>query len=897
MKVKLFLWTLLLVGAYACSDDDDIEVMDVFEPLSADTLWYTQTEASQKLGLEATTQVSVQVDEDAADWCDAEITGTGSGQTLTVHCVANDQGEERYTVLRLNTEQTERKLVVYQYGSAPVLKVLQSKFTVDLDSVVVKVPVISNVEYEVIPGESWIHPLGVVKSDNADTLRLGLSSTTYPRLPAEVLLKWKEMVATITVLQVGNDTVYQPQVGELKNRIEVKDGNANYEGRGLGFKYSYDGTTTGYTSGFIPVAEDLVMTWNFKEAEQLGEMVYWPGVKDANRTLGRFHLLVREEGSSDFKEVEEPDFGYKLAPSVYRFDRNLKKVEAVQIRLSTPPGNTLVNWVFVCQEMEFFTQGFDVTSIFVDKICSGLKEGVTYERIMSIDDEFYRNIARYMYLGTYDKESRIIECKPYIDPEIQGTEHKARKWSFLDNATGITVEAGEQIALLLEETDELLQVQMMNWETCTHKQVKPDHSFDLKSGLNIITADRAGLLYILYNSDNLAGKEPVKVHIPSGKVNGFFDIERHDNAYWKVLLSKANYKYLDVKGKLVHLLFETEDFRRYCPENIERLLEVQDSVVMLEHQLSGLYRHNRMYPNRIFCKVAYDTDFSYWMYATDYHTGYSVGSISNMLSVEKLRNEDIWGFAHELGHVHQNRDITWGGMTEVSNNVFALYVQTSFGHPARLLTGNSYETACNRIGVAGISYDMPGEQDPLFMKLVPLWQLHLYFAKVLDKPEFYMDLYEEMRKEPVPSCPQMNFVELCCRAGKADLTDFFRFYGFMVPINELGIEVAQEDIDLTLEHIQAMPSLGRVPAIQYLRDDNVAMFRNIKAVEKGRVSLSGSELTLSGWKNVVAWEVYDGERLIQISMKDKFTLKSNGSAVHVKAVAADGTKVDAGLSE
>ncbi len=59
------------------------------------------------------------------------------------------------------------------------------------------------------------------------------------------------------------------------------------------------------------------------------------------------------------------------------------------------------------------------------------------------------------------------------------------------------------------------------------------------------------------------------------------------------------------------------------------------------------------------------------------HSGYPImthlDAAASMASVDKLR-AGTWGLYHELGHNHQHRDWTFAGTTEVTCNLFSLYV-------------------------------------------------------------------------------------------------------------------------------------------------------------------------------------------------------------------------------
>ena len=104
------------------------------------------------------------------------------------------------------------------------------------------------------------------------------------------------------------------------------------------------------------------------------------------------------------------------------------------------------------------------------------------------------------------------------------------------------------------------------------------------------------------------------------------------------------------------------------------------------------------------------------------------------------------------------------------------------GNESRLASQKNYAKARNKIVDSDprISY----LQDPdVFNRLVPFWQLHLYFQKN-GKPDFYADVMEEMRNRPDAGRGndsirnQFQFIRICCDVGETDLTDFFEKWGF-----------------------------------------------------------------------------------------------------------------------
>ncbi|MFW6172115.1 MAG: M60 family metallopeptidase, partial [Planctomycetota bacterium] len=71
----------------------------------------------------------------------------------------------------------------------------------------------------------------------------------------------------------------------------------------------------------------------------------------------------------------------------------------------------------------------------------------------------------------------------------------------------------------------------------------------------------------------------------------------------------------------------------------------------------------------------------------------------------------------------------------------------------------------------------------VFDRLVPFWQLHLYFSRH-GRSDFYADVMEEMRRRPDAGRGndsirnQFQFMKICCDVAQLDLTDFFEKWGF-----------------------------------------------------------------------------------------------------------------------
>jgi hypothetical protein len=235
-------------------------------------------------------------------------------------------------------------------------------------------------------------------------------------------------------------------------------------------------------------------------------------------------------------------------------------------------------------------------------------------------------------------------------------------------------------------------------------------------------------------------------------------------------------------------------------------------------------------------------------------------------------------------------------MTEVSNNLSSMYVQTLFKNTSRLQTDNKYEIAFSGI----ISKQAPhGTFGDVFGKLVPFWQLELYYAQAKGYTDFYADVYQKLRLAPNPSTDgeaQLNFVKVCCEVAQADLTGFFETWGMLTPIDVTISDYADRPLKITQAQIDEVKEYAAKYAaptdrIQYIQDSNVDLYRTKTSIVKGTVSKSGSTFTLHFWKNVAACEVLDADgKLLLVTSKTSVTVPSGGTVVY--AVSASGERVE-----
>lgn len=437
--------------------------------------------------------------------------------------------------------------------------------------------------------------------------------------------------------------------------------------------------------------------------------------------------------------------------------------------------------------------------VFESPLADRLKKNVSNAAIKKIKDERLRTLATALKAGTYQTNFRVAEYKAFLSPSMLGKQLRiGNGYSNYENITGIYLPKGKHL-VMVENIAEGKKVELWlpNWNRRAPEGMDTTKdpngwgiikkTFPLKNGVNEIeVTDWDGLVYVNYYSDEPEKEKPLKVHFVNGTVNGYFDIRNNSNEDWKKLIDNAVYPVLDARGRHIQIAYPVEALKKYAYERGTDLISNYDSLVYRQHRFIGLEKYNRVPENRILARVNYN----YYMFRDGdgvaymgTQPGYAMGMVTNPDKV--ISGDPCWGFSHEVGHVHQlSPYLNWGGLGEVSNNIVTLYVTTSFGNKSRISEQKNYEKARKSIIENKISFL---QDNDVFNRLVPFWQLQLYFAGAGKQPAFYADLYEAFRQQEDEGGRgrrqkvadyQLNFVKQACKISKTDLTGFFEKWGF-----------------------------------------------------------------------------------------------------------------------
>ena len=203
--------------------------------------------------------------------------------------------------------------------------------------------------------------------------------------------------------------------------------------------------------------------------------------------------------------------------------------------------------------------------------------------------------------------------------------------------------------------------------------------------------------------------------------------------------------------------------------------------------------------------LAFGTRTGY-MYGSWDHSGYHINTTPSIMTAIATEAGPTWGPAHEIGHQHQAL-FTLNGEMEVTNNFFANVAAWYMGMGTSRVNGTE--------GNLAHVYDNFREGNFLFGNNIwaltqRYYRLWLYYHRAGNNTQFYPRLFELLRKSPMErsygngtgeyyddkkgwqtaSCQltkgaksYLHFYKLCCEAAQEDLTEFFRAYGYFVPVD------------------------------------------------------------------------------------------------------------------
>jgi len=711
--------------------------------------------------------------------------------------------------------------------------------------------------------------------------------------------------------------------------LKIGTGVSSAAQPGEGIELSFDGDLgTIYHSPWNGTKFPLTMEYKFAQPEGVDYLVYQPRTNSDNGLIGQFELWYQVKGNAEFVKIGDYDFQEQAKVGTVRFPETLKNVEAFKLVVKSGR-NDFVS----CAEMEFYQKGGSLeglSEIFADDICTELKPGVGQEQINGMKNVFFKAIAQSIYHKNYPSDFRIQEYQAYPNVETTAKSLKIGTYNPFENPTGIYFAAANEVIILVGDAKgEEISLRVHDFNS------HDDAFYTLQAGLNKIKITKGGLGYINFYTDNYKTITPVKIHIPSAKVNGYFDKAKHTREDWDRLLNASVSSFFDIKGEYINLAYATEELKLHCNDGLA-LINTYDEIAKMEFDIMGLTKYNKIPKNHMFARTVESG-----LFADGWGAGLARDAMHELANPEKLKTGGIWAIAHELGHVNQIRPgLKWVSTTEVTNNIYSVLARYHFtpndlnleqervndGDNNHVL-GGRFNSFLNYGVVKGEQWLCQRGQDKMegyenggdhFVKLAPLWQLLLYYhvaaGTTWQKKDWYADVAEIVRNTNESNLSngqlQLNFMKNVMDVVQEDLTDFFVKVGMLKPINKLmddyskgQLTITQADCDQLIQYAKKYKKT-QSPVIYYMTANSLNAYQNRLSVTgtfNQGVSMQADKGTAtinhSTWKNVTVFETYQGEQLIKVAMvgtdsPDKSTtlVRYPQGATRIEAVAWDGQR-------
>ncbi len=417
--------------------------------------------------------------------------------------------------------------------------------------------------------------------------------------------------------------------------------------------------------------------------------------------------------------------------------------------------------------------------------------------------------------AAWEKHFRVAEYGAFSDAAYWAQQLKTSQYCSINNPTGIVANNGDKVFIIVGSdipADATLKAETRctaNVPSCNSSGINPQVVL-LKKGLNFLPcANDGSQIYITYlskNGDPIANYPKLNIHVEGGDVQGYVDIKKHTDADW-LSMKNANLFQADnginLLGNFAQLYLNTEATRK--SDSILPLIGLYDWYVETELDLMGLTAvpdslkdlpgaseaYVDLYPkkvnNRLLC-VGIDNKV---LHGGPGHICLGTGYDAYYYEGMKNRGANSWGAAHEYGHVNQGA-ICMIGTTEVSNNLFS-DVMLYKGGTCTSRGWNVQQMQEARAQGKRTWPELLGHNG--FFSAQMFYSLYLYYHAAGNNQLFYQKLFKLLRENPLVSAngnrsgteDYLHFALKACEAANEDLTEFFDYWGFFEPIDNVYI--------------------------------------------------------------------------------------------------------------
>ncbi|MEO3407046.1 M60 family metallopeptidase [Mucilaginibacter sp. CAU 1740] len=244
------------------------------------------------------------------------------------------------------------------------------------------------------------------------------------------------------------------------------------------------------------------------------------------------------------------------------------------------------------------------------------------------------------------------------------------------HTTGLYVPAGEKVKIVINTGDikQHLKAQIgVHNDDVTHLDeihripVDMTKIFELDKDTTEIYSPYGGLLLI--NISDTTTLKTIKVKVDGAVKAPYFKLGETSEADWNNAIRNNPAPWAELATD--NIVFTVpSDHVRYL-SNPVKLMQFWDEVMDADADLAGISR-KRVHNERIIVDVDVATGYMYAL--PNKIVAPNDENSWNMLNETFMRSNGSWGHFHELGHHHQFFDLDFPGTTEVTVNLYTMYI-------------------------------------------------------------------------------------------------------------------------------------------------------------------------------------------------------------------------------
>ena len=953
LKLILFFTVIIITSTYSACKKRELPPDPLLEIANNDLTISFPAETAVKSIVINTNVADLSAVSDQT-WCNVLI-AKQTLNSINITISKNETFDVRNATIIVKAGTLTKTISITQLGLKPVILLKSKSKNADFKAQTFSVELTTNAILEITFSETWVKQHQSSKSAKIDMvdyyyefdvelLKDNLSARSgkiYFRQKNGSLCDSVIVTQSITTTDIYNPELTSAFEKDKKNKIisaslsPTDKYQINEE-----ISKSIDGLlNTLYHSPWSGMSDKPKITIEYSldplDAKIANYVVLYPRTSGMNGIIKTGTVWIKTVDDQNYVQVGTINASLSNNPVVVRFKTPVINPLAIKLEItdaySGDAGKYYVSLAdFECFESKAMNTSTSDLRYFTDITFSELQSGTTTQDIANIKNTFLQNIAAFLISGKYPKEFRVQQFEPYRDVSDLAKELKTSTYSQFENMTGMYFTKDEEIVVFVGSTNG----QAISLRVKDFGSSGDDNGYPLSEGVNVFKMKGKGNGYINYYTPDFQSAGRIKIHIASGKVNGYFDIVRHSEEDGKKLLDNAVSEIMDIRGKRTQLAYSVASLKKQCYGQLGELIKEYDNIIGIEQTMLGLEKFNRLPKNRMFGRVIWTG----YMYADGWGAGFHDNTMATVANPTNIRKEN-WGIAHEFGHVNQVRPgMNWVGTTECTNNIYSAWVQYCYTPDNLRLEheniggsiGGRFNAFLNNGIVKGQEWGIQGGPDAAygansdgkwggdhFVKLAPLWQLQLYYhvaglGNSWYKPYFWADIFEKVRNTDETGLThgqmQINFVKNTCDAVKEDLSDFFIKIGMLKEVDKIFDDytsarktITKPMIDEAINYAKKYPK-PITDYIYYISGNSIDVYKyKLKVSGQYNIGISGStskQILHSNWNNVVVFETYAGSNLLNITMVGT---GSNGNlltnvpypegATRIEAVGYDGTKI------